>query len=119
MSKDNGVNVRLGLKISSMRKKMNMTQEDLSEYSDLSQNFISQIETGKKSASVVTLHKVAQAMGLPMSRFFDDPETTIFKDDSIIDKSIILMVKKLTYPEKKLLVNMLKGMISSDKKKNN
>jgi transcriptional regulator with XRE-family HTH domain len=105
-------NKRLGRRICELREKLNLTQEQLSEYASLSQNFISHLENGKKTASVTTLHKISKALGVPMARFFDDPETAIFRDDSVLDKSIILMVKKLAYNEKMLIVNMLKGMNS-------
>ncbi|HDT15204.1 MAG TPA: XRE family transcriptional regulator, partial [Firmicutes bacterium] len=51
-SKNNRVNLCVGSKIKMLRQAAGITQEQLSENVELSQNFISQLENGKKSPSI-------------------------------------------------------------------
>ena len=59
-------------KIRDARKKAGMTQEGLAELSGLPQSHISRLETAKHSPSRMTLEKIAEATGQPVS-FFDSP----------------------------------------------
>jgi transcriptional regulator with XRE-family HTH domain len=47
-----------------IRKGRGMTQEQLAERSGLSQQYISDLERGKRNPTVVTLWELAQALGV-------------------------------------------------------
>src|SRR5690625_728695 len=65
---------KIGLKIKNMRFERNMTLKDLSEKTDLSVSFLSQIERGSSSLAITSLKKIADAFNVPMSHFFEEVE---------------------------------------------
>ena len=65
-------------KIKSVRINKGVSQMELSLRSNLSQSFIANIEKGKKQPSVLTLLKIADALGVNPQDFF--PES--FDSDS-------------------------------------
>lgn len=75
--------MKTGEKIRDMRKRKNMTQEELSgDY--ITRNMLSQIETGKATPSVETVSRIASALEVDISYFFSD-ETY---DEYIVNKNI-------------------------------
>ena len=65
--------IKIGLKIGYYRRLANMTQEQLSEYSGMSLNFISQLE-GPGSyfcPSLKTLFIIAEVLGTTVSKLTD------------------------------------------------
>ena len=61
-------------KIKSLRVENEMTLKDLSEKTDLSVSFLSQIERGNTSLAITSLKKIADAFGVTMSYFFAEME---------------------------------------------
>ena len=59
-------------KIKSIRAKKGISQMELSLRSNLSQSFIANIEKGKKQPSVITLIKIAEALGVNPQDFFPE-----------------------------------------------
>ncbi|MBQ7034012.1 MAG: helix-turn-helix transcriptional regulator [Clostridia bacterium] len=65
--------IKVGLKVGYYRRLANMTQEQLSEYSEVSLNFISQLE-GPSTVyvpSLKSLFKISKALGVPISKLTD------------------------------------------------
>lgn len=56
----------IGRRISDIRKNNGMTQEDLAEICDVSSRFISDVETGKKRASLKILVSISDALYISM-----------------------------------------------------
>ncbi len=56
-----------------IRTMRGMNQVDLAEASGVSQNTISEIETGRRKARPATLGKLAKALGVDIADFFDEP----------------------------------------------
>ena len=56
-----------------IRTMRGMNQIDLAEASGVSQNTISEIETGRRKARPATLGKLARALGVDIADFFDEP----------------------------------------------
>ncbi len=54
----------LGESIRSHRKNIGISQEKLAEKAGLHHNYIGELERGEKAASIDTLVKIAQALGL-------------------------------------------------------
>ena len=114
----NDFNRRIGLKISFLRRQFNMTQEQLSEQTQLSQNFLSQLETGRKTPSILTLHKISGAINIPLSELMKDSESCA-KDGNAsykLDKKILSEICALTTQEKKALFASIAGI--KNKRKN-
>jgi transcriptional regulator with XRE-family HTH domain len=54
----------VGDNVCRIRKEKGLTQEKLSELSGLSQQYISDLERGKRNPTIVTLYELAQALGV-------------------------------------------------------
>ena len=61
----------LGRRIKEERKKRGLTQERLAELTGISNNFISYIESGRKTASLKTIKKIADALEIPLAGLFE------------------------------------------------
>ena len=66
--------MELGAKIRELRKKQNISIDQLSEKTGLSKGLISQIERDITGPSVTSLWKICQAMNVTMNYFFDENE---------------------------------------------
>ena len=63
----------VGLYLRSLRQQRGLSLRALAALCDLSANTISLIERGVSSPSVSTLHRLAKALGVPITSFFIDP----------------------------------------------
>lgn len=69
--------VSLGIKVRELRKERNLSQRDLACQSGLSPNAISLIERDEISPSVATLQRLATALNVKMSYFFEEDSTHV------------------------------------------
>ena len=77
--------MEIGEKIKSMRQKLNLTQEDLAERSELTKGFISQVERNLTSPSIDSLSDILEALGTNLSDFFKEEKmdkVVYLKEDS-------------------------------------
>jgi DNA-binding response OmpR family regulator len=65
------LNAEVGRRIRERRKERALTLKQLANRTGLSVSLISQIELGKSAASMSTLHKLATALGVKMTYFFE------------------------------------------------
>ena len=65
--------IKVGLKVGYNRRLANMTQEQLSENSGMSLNFISQLEgpSAPYVPSLKSLYKISNVLGVPVSKLVD------------------------------------------------
>lgn len=63
----------IGLKIKDLRNEKGMTLKELSEKSELSIGFLSQLERGLTTIAVDSLEKIAEIFDVPLTHFFDMP----------------------------------------------
>lgn len=61
----------IGLKIKELRKAQGLTLAELGGKAGVSASFLSQIENGKQTPTVVTLKKIADALRIPVKEVFD------------------------------------------------
>lgn len=66
------INQAIGHKIRGLRSQKELTLKQLAIRSNLSVSLISQIERAESSASLSSLYKIATALNVKMSNFFDD-----------------------------------------------
>ncbi len=64
LSTDPKINRELGEKIKAVRKARGYTREALAEQIDVSSRFLADIEAGKVGASLITLKRVCQTLGI-------------------------------------------------------
>ena len=62
----------IGKKIAEHRKKKGITQEDLAGLTEMDRSYLSEIENGHKSLSVISLLKIADALKVKPSKLLDD-----------------------------------------------
>ena len=58
---------QLGMRIKYLRKKKGMSQLDLSLEADVNKNYISDLERGTRNPSIITLEKIAFALGVDLA----------------------------------------------------
>ena len=63
-----------GKVIRKLRREKGITQETLSGLSGIVRSHLAMIETGAKTANVETLWKIAEALGMPLSRLIEKIE---------------------------------------------
>ena len=65
----------VGRNVLRLRQDAGLTQEQLSETSGFGQNYISDLERGRRNPTVVTLYEIAQALGTtPVALITPDEE---------------------------------------------
>lgn len=61
-----------GDRIRGERARRGMSRRLLAHHAGVSERYLTQLESGKGNVSVILLRHIAKALGLPMSRFFED-----------------------------------------------
>lgn len=69
--------VAFGIVLRELRKQRELSQELLAYESGLERNYISLLELGRNSASVKTLFKLTPVLGVSVSEFMRQVETTL------------------------------------------
>lgn len=64
------IRTKFGKRMRKLRRMQDLTQEQLSEKSGVSSDFISQIERGLNSPSLDTIQKLADGLGVPIEELF-------------------------------------------------
>ena len=75
------VRVLVGERIRNLRKERGWSQEELGEKADLHHTYVGAVERGEKNASIDTLDKIADALGIEMVDLF-----TLAKGKINVDK---------------------------------
>lgn len=63
---------QFGNRLMELRKERKMTQDKLAELSELTRVYISGIEQGKRNVSLEVIAKLAQALQIKISQFFEE-----------------------------------------------
>ena len=63
---------KLGSTIAQLRHECNLTQERLAFMAGMNKGYLCDLENGKANATVEKLVRLADALGVPLSRFFED-----------------------------------------------
>ena len=66
-----------GLSIRDLRKQQGLSQELLAAEAGLDRAFLSQVETGRKQPSLLTIFRLASALKLDVSELFKEVEARI------------------------------------------
>lgn len=74
----------IGKKIKNLRKKKNMTQQELAEKCGFTNSLLSKIESGQTGSAVATLSKIASALGVSLSWLLQEEE----------NQSLVIMKKE-------------------------
>lgn len=60
----------LGLAIAKQRVKKKLTQTEVAYRCEIERGNLTRIEKGKSNVTAETLHKISEAIGVPVSKFF-------------------------------------------------
>jgi transcriptional regulator with XRE-family HTH domain len=77
----------IGYKIKLLREERSLSMRDLAAISDLSVSFISRVESGKTSLSVMSLQKLLEAMNVDFYDFFADKSESNPSEQIVFRKS--------------------------------
>ncbi|MCI9023691.1 MAG: cupin domain-containing protein [Dorea sp.] len=82
------VNEHIGRKIKDLRNRVGLTQQELADRTELTKGFISQLERGQVSPSVVTLLDLIECLGTTASDFFKETEEehVVFSEEGFFEK---------------------------------
>lgn len=64
------------MQLKEIRKAQNLTMKQVSERSDISESMLSLIESGKRTPSVRSAQRIAAALGVEWTKFFEPPPTS-------------------------------------------
>ena len=64
--------VIFGNRVRSLRKKQNLSQEELSFKADLHRTYIGMIERAEKNITLVNIEKIANALNVDIKELFDE-----------------------------------------------
>ena len=81
------VNKDIGKRIRNLRNRNGLTQQELADRTELTKGFISQLERGQVSASIVTLMDLIECLGTTPAEFFkDEEEQVVFSEKEYFEK---------------------------------
>ncbi|MES2381944.1 MAG: helix-turn-helix transcriptional regulator [Bacteroidota bacterium] len=66
------ISEKVGIRLKSLRKELNITQEKLAEKADLDTTYISEVENGKRNITIASLQKILLALDQSFVSFFND-----------------------------------------------
>lgn len=64
------------MQLREIRKAQNLTMKQVSERSDISESMLSLIESGKRTPSVRSAQRIAAALGVEWTKFFETSPTS-------------------------------------------
>ena len=82
------INEQIGKKIRDLRNTNGLTQQELADRTELTKGYISQLERGQVTPSVVTLLDLIECLGTNPSDFFKEAqeERFVFREDDCFEK---------------------------------
>ena len=101
----------IGNRIKEKRKKLNMTQEKLSEIIDVSPSYISEIERGTSICSLAVLVDIAEVLDLNLDNLIRGI------NENNIDTSFSEILKEIPKKNHKLYITICKNIATSFKTK--
>lgn len=99
----NSENVIMGKRIRTIRENQKLSREKLAEHSNISTQFLADIETGKKGMTVVTLKKICSALHISTDSIVYGTENS---DNSVI-AAMLSTIPKDKIEEVEQIVNMI------------
>lgn len=106
---------KLGQRIKEERKKLGLTQEQLAEDVNLSTNYISMIERGKRTATLDTIANLAIRFGVTIDYLLQDTIPIKQQNTSI---KLFQLLENYSEDEQKQLLNIINSILTFEKRKN-
>ena len=90
----------IGIRVLENRKRMGLTQEQLAEKVDLSVSYISHIERGTRKASMETMVKISNILGITVNELLYGNQSN---DNSEYQTDMDMLLEGCTCKEKRLI----------------
>lgn len=71
-SSENRLQRHFGERVRELRKKKGLSQENLALISGLDRTYIGGVERGERNISLVNIHVIASALGVPVRELFNE-----------------------------------------------
>ena len=65
------IKILVGKRVKELRNKKRINQEELADLCDLDRTYITSVECGKRNISIVNIEKIAKALNVSLSEFFN------------------------------------------------
>lgn len=105
------INFRLiGRRIKESRLQQGVTQAELAEKIEMSETYISHIETARKKASLETLVRIANALGITADRLLEGNQTN---DPAEYRSDLVRLTEHCTSPEKRIIYDIVVATVKS------
>ena len=104
---------RIGSRISEFRRARKLSQFQLAELAEVTDSYISHIETGRKKRSLESLVRIASALGITLDRILLGNQVADLKDYL---PEIRNLMKDCSPYEKAVILDMVKSLKSSMRK---
>lgn len=65
------IKITVGKRIKELRNNLGISQEELANIAELDRTYITSVEGGKRNISIVNIEKLAKALNITLSEFFD------------------------------------------------
>jgi transcriptional regulator with XRE-family HTH domain len=69
-----------GAAVRRRRERLKLSQEDFADKAKIHRTYVSSIELGKVQVSIVIAHKLAEALGVPLSTLWRDVEKKLAEE---------------------------------------
>lgn len=104
----NNENIEMGKRIKELRLQQKLTREKLAEYSNISTQFLADIEAGKKGMSVITLRKICTALHV-------SSDYIVFGENNDIVSSTDFMLSTLSSEKQNEVIGIVQSIIKAIK----
>ena len=104
MTKSN-IKKLFGSKIKSLRKSLNLSQEEFAEKIGLERGSLSKIETGQRFPSSKTIDRISSAFQIDYQELFNFKNITIIPD---INKAIIIELHNIDIQTKEIILKVIR-----------
>ena len=102
-------NKSLGKRIKDERLKLNLTQEKLAEYLEISDSYLGQIERGERSLTLDTLVRLTNRLGVTIDYLLQD--SVLSTDENYINQ-FKQLIHNRSDKEKRMALDVIKIMYS-------
>ena len=65
------IKILVGKRVKELRNKLGISQEELADIAQLDRTYITSVECGRRNISIVNIEKLAKALTVSLSEFFD------------------------------------------------
>jgi len=100
----------LGNRIRYYRKQQHLSQEGLAELCDFHPTYIGQLERGEKNATLESIYKLSQGLGIPLNKLLEDIDT-IDSAEKNISLEIYHKLMQLPSADQKKIASILSEII--------